>query len=105
MTREAPAMRYISGECRKQRRYPETGFEEVGQIGNGLVFTGDSAGVKSTIVVGLRKQSKSRCINRLKKHPSHSAPNPRLPGYPAGETLILGGGSETAGVVNCNRAF
>jgi len=29
----------------------------------------------------------------------------RLPGYPAGETLILGGGSETAGVVNCNSAF
>jgi hypothetical protein len=56
------------------------------------VFTGDSAEVQSTIVVGLRKQSKSRCINRLKRHPSHSAPNRRLPGYPAGETLILGGG-------------
>ncbi len=70
-----------------------------------LVFTGDSAEVQSTIVVGLRKQSKSRCINRLKKHPSHSAPNRRLPGYPAGETVILGGGSETAGVVNCNSAF
>jgi hypothetical protein len=34
MTREAPAMKYISGECRKQSRYPETGFEEVGQIGS-----------------------------------------------------------------------
>jgi hypothetical protein len=31
-------------------------------------------------------------IRALKKYPSHSAPNRRLPGYPAGETLILGGG-------------
>jgi hypothetical protein len=69
------------------------------------VFTGDLADLQSTIVVELHKQSKSRCINRLKKYPSHSAPNRRLPGYPAGETLVLGGGSETACVVNCNSAF
>jgi len=52
-----------------------------------------------------RSDSQVAVHQSVEKHPSHSAPNRRLPVYPAGETLILGGGSETAGVVNCNSAF
>jgi hypothetical protein len=75
-------------------------FELAQKMVNAAVAKAKELGVSENVAI-----PKSRCINRLKKHPSHSAPNRRLPVYPAGETLILGGGSETAGVVNCNSAF
>ena len=53
---------------------------------NAAVAKAKELGVSENVAI-----PKSRCINRLKKHPSHSAPNRRLPVYPAGETLILGG--------------
>jgi hypothetical protein len=63
MTREAPAMRYISGECRKQLRYPETGFETITPMKDHTERRGEEAA--SMAHRKTAKRSKARSMLRL----------------------------------------